>query len=276
MLKRTKKSSAKPSRWQEIYQTYQYKLISILSIAVFLIVWELIPNLGLVKPLFISSPSRIWQAAEWLFANGFWHDIQVSAVEFGVGYVLAILFGIPFGICLGWYPKLNAIFDPFVSFLHATPRIALLPLLLLWLGIGVESKIAVVFLGAVFPVLINIMTSLGTIDPILLKCARSFGANDFQILITLAIPNSIPFAIAGMRLAVGRALVGVVVGELVASTAGVGHMMRIAGGSFQTDKVFVGVILLGSVGYFLTELLRQIESRFEQWRPTQQRANSRM
>lgn len=248
------------------FESHENIFLPLLSVTIFLILWELVPNLGLVKPLFTSSPSRIWIAAQWLWQNGLWNDIQVSGTEFGIGYFLAVITAIPLGICLGWYKKLNSMFDPFISILNATPRIAIFPLLILWLGIGIESKIAVIFLGAVFPILINVIVSIKTIDQNLLKCARTFGANDYQILTTLAIPSSIPFIIAGMRLAVGRALVGVVVGEFVASNAGVGYMMRIASGSFQTDKVFVGLVILSGTGYILTELLKKLESRFERWR----------
>jgi len=105
-----------------------------------------------------------------------------------------------------------------------------------------------------------------TLDPLLLKCAKSFGANDYQIFTTIAIPSSLPLIISGMRLAVGRGLVGVVVGELVASTAGVGHMMSIAGATFQTDKLFVGIVFLSASGYLMTELLKQLEKKFDNWR----------
>ena len=143
----------------------------------------------------------------------------------------------------------------------------LLPLLILWLGIGIESKIAIVFLGAIFPIVMNVMAGMRTLDEHLLRCARSFGATDRQILLTIALPSTLPFLIAGIRLAVGRALIGVVVGELVASTAGIGHMMAMASASFQTDKVFVGVMILAATGYGLTELLSRAEAHFERWRP---------
>ncbi|NIO70518.1 MAG: ABC transporter permease subunit [Anaerolineae bacterium] len=126
---------------------------------------------------------------------------------------------------------------------------------------------AVVFLGAFFPILVNTLAGVRTIDETLLRCARSFGANDRQIFTTLALPNSVPFVITGMRLGVGRGLVGIVVGELVAATAGVGYMMSVAGAMFQTDKVFVGIVLLASSGYVAVELLKKIEARFESWRP---------
>ncbi len=254
------------SGWSAVYQRHEMRILSWSALIVFLIVWELVPALGLVKPLFTSSPSRIFEAAIWLFNNGLWYDIWVSATEFALGFALAVVIGVPLGIALGWYRRLYAISDLFISALYATPRIALLPLLILWLGIGIKSKIAVVFLGAIFPILVNVIAGMNMLDQSLLKCARSFGASDRQIFVTLAMPSSVPFIIAGMRLGVGRGLVGVVVGELVASTAGVGHMMSIAGATFQTDKVFVGIILLSATGIFLTELLKRIEARVARWR----------
>lgn len=246
---------------------HDHLILGWVTVFMFFALWELAPSLGLVKPLFISSPSRIFKAALWLGDHGLWQDIQVSAREFGIGLGLAVIGGVPLGLLLGWYSRLRAMFNPLISAFHATPRVALLPLLILWLGIGIGSKVAIVFLGSIFPILITVMAGMRTIDENLLKCARSFGANDRQIFLTLALPSIVPFIIAGMRLAVGRALIGVVVGELVASTAGIGHMMSIAGATFQTDKVFVGILLLASAGYSLTEILTRIEAYFDRWRP---------
>jgi NitT/TauT family transport system permease protein len=175
--------------------------------------------------------------------------------------------GVPLGILLGWYHRWRALFDPFISMLYVTPRVALLPLLILWLGIGLASKIAVIFLGAVFPILINVIAGMRTIDETLLMCARSFGAKDRQIFTTLALPSCVPFMLAGLRIGVGRALVGVVVGEMVAATGGIGHMMAVAGAMFQTDRVFVGIILIAIFGYTCTSFLNRLERRFESWRP---------
>jgi len=232
----------------------------------FLLLWELAPRLGLVKPLFTSSPSRILVAAQWLFANGLWYDIWVSFSEFALGFGLAIAVGIPFGVVLGWFPTVRAMFEPFIISLYSVPRVALLPLIILWLGIGIESKIAVVFLGAVFPIIVNVMSGIGTVDDVLVKCARSFGASERQVLWTVVLPGSIPFMVAGLRLGAGRGLIGVVVGELVASQAGIGHMMSRAGATFQTDKVFVGVILLAIFGLILSKSLGAIEARVDSWR----------
>jgi NitT/TauT family transport system permease protein len=221
----------------------------------------------LVQPLFTSSPSRILIAARWLAGNGLWNDIWISLMEFSIGFSLAVIVGVPLGVLLGWYRRWHAVFDPFITMLYTTPRVALLPLLILWLGIGLSSKIAVVFLGAIFPILINVTAGMRTIDETLLQCARSFGAKDRQIFTTLALPSSVPFTLSGLRIGVGRALVGVVVGEMVASTGGIGHMMAVAGSTFQTDKVFVGIFLIAGFGYGITSLLNRLERRFDSWRP---------
>jgi len=253
----------------QIYQRHQSLVLGTLTVGVFLAVWELVPSLGLVKPLFTSSPSRIIQAAMWLFAHGLWHDIWISLQEFLLGFGLAIGLGIPLGIALGWSRTLRAMLEPFVVVLYSVPRIALLPLIILWLGVGIASKVGIVFLGAVFPITVNVMSGIRTVDETLVKCARSFGASDRQVLLTVALPGTVPFMITGMRLGAGRALVGIVVAELVVSSAGIGHMMSLAGATFQTDKVFVGVILLAILGLLLSQSLRALEKRVDSWRPRQ-------
>src|SRR5437667_3643016 len=209
---RTDRISTAPS----LYRKYEHSFLGALGKAIFLVLWELLPALGLVRPLFTSSPSRILVAAKWLIANGLWSDIMISGTEFGFGFVLAVLVGVPSGVLLGWYRGWHALFDPLITMCYVTPRVALLPLLILWLGIGLTSKIAVIFLGAVFPILINVIAGVRTIDQTLLMCARSFGATNRKIFTTLALPSSIPFTLAGLRIGLGRALVGMVVGEMVA------------------------------------------------------------
>jgi ABC-type nitrate/sulfonate/bicarbonate transport system permease component len=262
--------TGKPAGWfsrgKRFLQDQEGSWLALAAALVFLVIWELIVDLGWVKPLFISSPSRIFQAGLWLFGHGLWKDIGISAGEFALGLSMAVVVGIPMGIALGWYHYLYNSLDLFISALNATPRVALLPLIILWLGIGVKSTVALVFLGALFPVLINVTTGVRSIDDTLVRCARSFGANEGQVFLTIALPGSIPFIIAGLRLAVGRALVGIVVGEMVASNAGIGHMITLAGASFQTDRVFVGILLIATFGYLLSSLLQRLETRFDAWR----------
>jgi NitT/TauT family transport system permease protein len=256
-----------PSR--SYWQRNETWLLGTIAMAAFLVFWELIVAFGFVNPLFTSSPSRIVTAGYEMFADGsIYEHIAVSAHEFVVGYGLAIVIGVPLGILMGWYSRVNAVLEPFVAALYATPRIALLPLILIWLGIGIASKIAIVFLGAVFPILVNTITGVRTVEADFIKAARSFGANDWQMFLTVVLPSSVPLLLAGLRLGLGHALVGIVVGEMYGSTKGLGFLIATAGAQFQTDQVMVGIILIAGAGVALTELLRAIERRFERWRPS--------
>jgi NitT/TauT family transport system permease protein len=158
-------------------------------------------------------------------------------------------------------------FDPFVNALYSTPRVALLPLVIIWLGIGILSKVGIIFLGAVFPIMINARDGVKTTPHNLLTAAKSFGASEWQVFKSVVLPSTVPFIISGLRLGVGRALVGVMVGELYAATAGIGFMITVAGATFQTDKVFVGVLIFAITGMISMELLGKLEKRFSSWRP---------
>jgi ABC-type nitrate/sulfonate/bicarbonate transport system permease component len=243
-------------------------MLGTISMTLFLAFWETAVALQWVNPLFTSSPTRIVRAAFEMFADGsIIEHIEVSAHEFVVGYGLAVIIGVPLGILMGWYSRIDAVLEPFVSALYATPRIALLPLILIWLGIGIASKIAIVFLGAVFPIVVNTVTGVRTVEADFIKVARSFGCNDRQLFWTVVLPASVPMLLAGLRLGLGHALVGIVVGEMYGATKGLGFLIATAGARFQTDQVMVGIILIAGAGVVLTELLRAIERRFERWRP---------
>jgi len=249
-------------------QRNENALIGAATLFAFLALWECAVRLGWVNPLFTSSPSRILRTAGEMLADGtILYDLQVSGLELAAGYGLAVLIGVPLGILMGWYRRLNAALDPFVSALYATPRIALLPLVMIWFGIGFASKAAIVFLGAVFPILVNTITGVRTLDADFIKVARSFGANDGQMFLTVALPSSVPLLLSGLRLGLGHALIGIVVGEMYGATHGIGFLITVSGARFQTDKVMVGIIIIALAGMLMTELLRVIERRFERWRP---------
>jgi len=267
-------------------------IIGFIAVFAFLVFWEWVGTSGVVNPMFTSSPSRIIKAGDRLFFDGgigavfaalgagnlsgawtaiakgsIWKDIWISLQELLWGYGLAIVIGIPFGLMLGWFRRLNYVFEPFISALYATPSVALLPLYIIWFGIGINSKIAIIFMSAIFYLLMYARVGVTTVDANILKCARSFGASDFQLLRTVVLPSSVPYLMTGARLASGRALIGVVVGELYAATAGVGYLITVAGATFQTDKVFVGVLIVTFAGVLLTTLIQRIEDRFSTWRP---------
>jgi ABC-type nitrate/sulfonate/bicarbonate transport system permease component len=260
---------AEASSAYKFYLNNEKKILGTSAVVIFLSAWELIGNtLGLINPMFMSAPSLIFKAAIQLFASGeIYNDLYVSGLEFGWGYLLSVIVGVPFGIACGWYKKFAYIFDPFINAMNATPRVALLPLVIIWLGIGILSKVGIIFLGAVFPILINARDGVKTTPYNLLTAARSFGASEWQIFKSVVLPSTLPFILTGLRLGVGRALIGVMVGELYAATAGIGFMITVAGATFQTDKVFVGVLIFAISGMIAMELLTRLESRFDKWRP---------
>jgi NitT/TauT family transport system permease protein len=260
---------AEASRLYKFYLNQEKKILGTISVALFLLIWELVGNtFQLINPMFMSAPSLVWKAGVQLFGSGeIWNDLRVSGTELLGGYLLAVFFAIPFGIMTGWYKRMSAIFDPFINAMNATPRVALLPLVIIWLGIGILSKVGIIFLGAVFPMLINTRDGVKTTPQNLLNAARSFGASEWMVFKTVVLPSTVPFILTGLRLGVGRGIVGVMVGELYAATAGIGFMITVAGATFQTDKVFVGVFIFALSGMFLVELLTRVERRFDKWRP---------
>jgi NitT/TauT family transport system permease protein len=260
---------AEASNLYKFYLNQERKILGTVAVVVFLAIWELAGStFQLVNPMFMSAPSLIWKAAVQLFGSGeIWNDLYVSGIEFGWGYFLSVVVGVPFGIAIGWYKRFAYTCDPFVNAMNATPRVALLPLVIIWLGIGILSKVGIIFLGAVFPLLINTRDGVKTTPHNLLNAARSFGASEWQIFRSVVFPSTVPFILTGLRLAVGRALIGVMVGELYAATAGIGFMITVAGATFQTDKVFVGVLIFAITGMIATDILDRMERRFDRWRP---------
>ena len=235
---------------------------------VLLSLWQWFGTSSSDHALFASSPTRIIASGQALVASGeLATDVGVSGREFIYGFGLAILTGIPLGVVMGWYRYLEALLDPIVNFFYATPRIAFLPLLIIWLGLGITSKVALVYSGAVFAILINTISGVKNLEESLLLQAHSFGATDFQVFRTIALPGSVPFIISGLRLGLGHALIGVVVGELYAATAGVGYLIAVSGNILQTDKVMVGVIIIAGMGVTCTAILKRIEEHFQSWRP---------
>jgi ABC-type nitrate/sulfonate/bicarbonate transport system permease component len=260
---------AEASKIYKFYLNNEKKLLGIAGVVTFLVVWELVGNvLQLINPMFMSAPSLIFNAAVNMFSSGeIYNDLYVSGIELFWGFLLSALVAVPFGIMVGWYKRMAYIFDPFINAMNATPRVALLPLVIIWLGIGILSKVGIIFLGAVFPILINTRDGVKTTPYNLLTAARSFGASEWTLFKTVVLPSTIPFILTGLRLGLGRAIVGVMVGELYAATAGIGFMITVAGATFQTDKVFVGVLIFALTGMLGMEMLTRIEKRFDKWRP---------
>jgi ABC-type nitrate/sulfonate/bicarbonate transport system permease component len=260
---------AAPARslWQRIEPT----ALGAGSIALLLMVWQVVPYFVPLKPgtkLFFTVPSQIAGTLWQMFASGsVWAPLGVSATAFAIGLAIAIAVGLPLGILLGRSNTLDAMFDPFVTAFNATPRLVFLPLLMLWFGIGLWSKVAVVFLGALFPLLINTYEGVRNADKLLINVVRSFGANEWDIARLVVVPNALPFIVVGLRLAIGRAVLGVVVSEFFGSQEGLGVVMVRAASAFQVNVVFAGLIIFAALSLAMTGLVKLLEDRMSRWRP---------
>jgi NitT/TauT family transport system permease protein len=236
-------------------------------IAVLLLAWETVTALGIEPPIILPAPAAVIDAFRNLFSSSdIWDDFAASGQELFYGLALAAAVGIVAGLAIGWYPRLGYFFDPFINFLYAIPRVALGPLLIVWLGIGLSSKVALVFLISVFPVLVNTSSGIRSLDRHLVRVARCFGASDLKIFRTIALPGSVPFILGGLRLAVGQSLIGVFVAELLGAQYGIGAMIDNSGQQFQTDKVFAGLLIFAAAGMLLTAIVRWLERHFDAWR----------
>ncbi|MFZ2065767.1 MAG: ABC transporter permease [Xanthobacteraceae bacterium] len=241
------------------------------SILVLLLVWQFWPYFFPLKAgtkLFFAVPSQIGGTLwDMIVTGSLWAPLGVSATAFALGLALSIVVGLPLGILLGRSNTLNAMCDPFITAFNATPRLVFLPLLMLWFGIGLWSKVAVVFLGALFPLLINTYEGVRNADKLLINVVRSFGAGEWDIARLVVVPNALPFIVVGLRLAIGRAVLGVVVSEFFGSQEGLGVVMVRAASGFKVDVVFAGLIVFAGLSLLMTALVKVLEDRMSRWRP---------
>jgi NitT/TauT family transport system permease protein len=238
-----------------------------LSFVIVAIVWELAADLGLLNASFFASPSAIILAGTRVVATPvFWNDLWTSAYEFLVGYAIAVTSGLLLGILMGWFKRVSYLCEPWVNALNATPSIALMPLVLIWFGIGPTSKIAIVFITTFVPVVVNIYTGARTVDPRLMRVAASFGASRTQLFRTVVAPSIAPFGFAGARIGVGRAVSGVIVGEFFAAQAGLGFRLFQDADLLHTADVLFGALTITFLALGAFKLVGVAERRTLRWR----------
>ena len=250
------------------YQRHEAVILGNGAVIVVIAIWQAFWSAGKISPLFLSGPSAVAkQFYETLTHGTLLVDMAYSGRNFLLGLAMASVAGVVFGVIIGWYRRIRFLFDPFLNALYATPRIAMIPMIIIWFGVGLWSKVFIVFLSAFFPILVNTVGGMRTIDADLLRAARSFCASDWQIFKTVAIPGSVPFILTGIRQGVALGLIGVVVGEMFGGSQGVGFMVMYGGQTFATDTVFLGVTIIAIAGILLTLAAEKLERRFSRWRP---------
>lgn len=229
--------------------------------------WQLLSSTHAVNTVLVSSPADIVKAAvdlndSGLLGSAVWQTTKVFCISFG----LSLVIGIGLGILIGWYRRLGALLDPIVSMLYAAPRVALLPLIVAWTGIGDEAQIVTVLTIAVFPILVNVQAGVTTVDRDLVQVARTYLGSNFDVLRTIALPACIPHLVSGVRQGLAQALLGVVIAEYLIGSTGIGGLIVSAGQTLNFSNAFVGVFVVSFAALLLTSALRWVERRLDHWR----------
>ena len=236
------------------------------AVALLLIAWEIAAR-WFIDPLFISPPSRVLLSlgAVW-HTNGVPAALRLTLFELAVAFAIAVVIGLTVGLAVGLRPFARRSLMPIILLLYGLPQITILPLFILYFGIGPASKIAFGVTHGMFPITIAIVAGVQNMKPILLVSARSMGASRWQILRWVIFPHMIPSFFAGMRLGMSGALLGVLLAELYVSTAGIGHFTTMFTENFDPTKLFGLVAMLATMAIMLNEIVRRAETRFSRWR----------
>jgi ABC-type nitrate/sulfonate/bicarbonate transport system permease component len=242
--------------------------VRLLSVAAVIAYWELFGRQ--VNPLFLSYPSAILRAFFQLLATGELMRQAVGSLQvLALGLIAALIVGIALGLLMGRYRLAEYLLDPYVYAFDATPRVALIPLLLLWFGLGTSSKIAIVFLSGLFPVLMNTFSGVRTVSAQLVEVGRAYGAGEGKLFTKIILPAALPFIMAGTRLAIGRALIGIITAEMFAAVTGIGALLIRYSSALATDKFFVPVILLALLGVALSGAVEKLQKKLAPWKDTE-------
>lgn len=239
---------------------------TLISIVAGVVLWQVVERLLVRNPLILVAPTDVWGAFLGLLGQGeLQRHIWTTFLEFILGYLLAVVVGLGLGVMTGVSRLARDLLNPWVTIFYNAPVITLAPLFIIALGIGIASKIAIVFIGAVFPILFNTYVGIVTVDARLVEAVRAFGGTRVQVFVKVTLPNALPLTMTGLRLGVGRALVGAIVSELFGAKAGVGHLIYVSAQEFNTAAAFVGVTLLAIGGYLTFELLKLLERKVAPW-----------
>jgi len=243
-------------------------LIRAASILFFLVVWEIYGRE--TDPILFTYPTAVVEAFFKLLASG--ELLRQAAVSLGAlaaGFGLSLVLGVGLGLAMGRSRLAEAIFEPHVNALYATPQVALTPLFMMWFGLGFAVKVAVVFLFAFFPILINTASAAKNVSASIVEVGRAYQASRRQIMFKIVFPAALPFIMAGVRIAVGRGLVGMIVAELFTAITGLGAMLSLYGNIFETAKMFVVIIVLAGLGIGLIHATQMLERKMARWKESE-------
>jgi NitT/TauT family transport system permease protein len=238
--------------------------IRLVSLTIFLTLWEL--GGASVDPALFTTPSKVAVAAVDMIGSGeLWAGLWPSLLVLAMGLTLAIIFGTVLGLALARFRILDVGLTVYITFLYSIPSVALVPLIVLWAGYETTAKVIILFLFAFFPMVINTYQGVKAVDHKLLEVGHAFRCSERQLWTNIVLPGSLPFIVTGIRLAVGRGMIGMVLADLYTAISGIGYLIVRTASTFQVDKMFVPIVTLGLLGVTLTALLRMVEVRVAPW-----------
>jgi NitT/TauT family transport system permease protein len=248
-------------------ERHRKMLLGWLAVAIFLAAWQAIFLVVPLNPLFMSKPSLIAAGFVDLIGSGdLFHDLAVSAVPFIYGFCAAVVVGVPLGIVMGWRVRVGYALDPLMTVFYASPLVALAPLVVIFFGVGVGGKAVIIFFLAVFPFIFNTYAGVRSVDRLLINVVRSLGGGEWDLYRKVIFPSVLPYIVAASRIAVGRALIGVLVGEFFAASEGIGYAISRFGDIFATDRMFACILTVMVIAVILTEGIRFAERTAFPWR----------
>jgi NitT/TauT family transport system permease protein len=251
------------------YRRNESTVLGLAGLIGFFAFWQFGSMAGFIDQFFFSAPTEIIDAAiREVQKARFWTDVQYSLTEVTAGFLASFFLAVPLGLAIGWYRRLSYAFDPWLNFINAIPRPALIPLVVLWVGLGIEMKTIIVFLGGFFSIILPTVEGVRTVDQSLLDVGHSFRASQRRLFTSIVIPATVPFIAAGVRLGLGRLLIGVVVAELYAQTQGIGVMIARSADVLDSPRLLFGVLIFTLLGVVTTALAGRIEAHFQRWRPS--------
>jgi ABC-type nitrate/sulfonate/bicarbonate transport system permease component len=238
--------------------------IRVVSVAIVLGLWEMLGNR--IDPVLFTKPSLVAVAAVQMVMSGeLWTYLAPSLVVLAIGLSLAAVIGIAVGLTLARFWVVDVALGVYITFLYSIPSVALVPLIVLWTGYETTAKVVILFLFAFFPMAINTYQGVKNVDPKLVEVGRAFRCSEGQLWVNIVLPGALPFIVTGLRLAVGRGLIGMVLADLYTAISGVGYLIVRTASTYQVDKMFVPIVTLGLLGVTLTALLRVLERWVAPW-----------
>jgi ABC-type nitrate/sulfonate/bicarbonate transport system permease component len=258
-----------PTRLRAFWSRYRTTIITVINLSLFVALWQVVQGKPepAINTRWIPTPFSILEA---LFTTTFRgkmiENFIFSGTNYMLGFLITIVLGIPVGVFLGLNKHVRKVTQTFVWIGWSTPTVAILPILTVILGMGIQAKVFLVVLATFFPIAINVLTGISTIDPSLLKAGRVFGANRWQLFTKITLPSLLPWIMTGMQIATARGLSAVVIAELYSSSKGLAYMVRLEADRFQSDKSYAAIVMLMVLSLIILNGVSWIEDRTTQWR----------